>query len=60
MYQKRWDNPIFVQKTAHFGLISFYGTATRNYNAVGFLAFFSLHNTQAQVLEHITDFTVDQ
>jgi hypothetical protein len=49
-----------VQKTAHFGLISFYGTATRNYNAVGFLAFFSLHNTQAQVLEHITDFTVDQ
>jgi hypothetical protein len=51
-----------VQKTAHFGQISvnFYGTATRNYNAVGFLAFFSLHNTQAQVLEHITDFTVDQ
>jgi hypothetical protein len=52
----------FLQKTAHFGQISvsFCDTATRNYNAVRFLAFFSLHNTQAQVLEHITDFTVDQ
>jgi hypothetical protein len=52
----------FSKKKGHFSSISasFCNRETRNYNFVRFWAFFSLHNMQAQVLEHISDFNVDQ